>query len=331
MQVAVLGAGSWGTALAIVLAKHGQNVKLWTKDAAQAKAMNKHRENTTYLPKHALPDNISVTAALDEAIASAEWVLIAVPSHAFSEVLTKANPFWHDDIPLLSATKGLDQSGELLLNIARGILGEKIPLAVLAGPSFAVEVASGLPTAITIASSNHDLAKMLAEALSFQHMRVYTSDDVIAAQLGGAVKNVLAIASGVSDGMGLGANARAALLTRGMAEMIRLGEAMGAKAKTLMGLSGLGDLLLTCTDDKSRNRRFGLALGRGIDQETAQRGIGQVVEGVETAKHVHTLAEHLQVDLPITRQVYRVLRQEITVKEAIQALLSRDLRAEYDE
>lgn len=330
MQIAVLGAGSWGTALASVLASNGHQVLLWSKDSVQVKAMQKHRANTAYLPKLRFPDTLDATDNMAKAMAHAKCVLVAIPSHALTEVVTAAKAYWYDHVPLLLATKGLDASGCLLLDVAAQILGDKVPLAVLAGPSFAIEVADGLPTAITIAAKQEDLAKHLAALLNNQRLRVYTTDDVVAAQLGGAVKNVLAIATGITDGMGLGANARAALVTRGLAEMMRLGEALGANPKTLMGLSGLGDLLLTCTDDKSRNRRFGLAVGRGIDQATAQRSIGQVVEGVETAKHVHTLATRLGIELPISTQVYRILMQEITPKDAVDELLARTLRAEND-
>lgn len=330
MQIAVLGAGSWGTALASVLAANGHQVLLWSKNSVQVKAMQKHRMNADYLPKLRFPDTLNATEDMAKAMAHAECVLVAIPSHAFTEVVTAAKSYWHHHAPLLLATKGLDVSGALLLDIAVQILGHNIPLAVLAGPSFAVEVADGLPTAITIASKDEALAQRLAALLNNQRLRVYTTDDVVAAQLGGAIKNVLAIATGIIDGMGLGANARAALVTRGLAEMTRLGEALGANSKTFMGLSGLGDLLLTCTDDKSRNRRFGLAVGRGIDQATAQRSIGQVVEGIETAKHVHTLATRLGVDLPISTQVYRILMQEITPKDAVNELLARTSRTESD-
>jgi glycerol-3-phosphate dehydrogenase (NAD(P)+) len=330
MHIAVLGAGSWGTALASVLAGNGHQVLLWSRDRVQVKAMQKHRINADYLPKLRFPETLNATDDMVKAMVHAECVLVAIPSHAFTEVITAAKPHWRAQVPLLLATKGLDASGSLLLEIAARILGDDLPLAVLAGPSFAVEVADGLPTAIAIASKQDDLAKHLASLLNNQRLRVYTTDDVVAVQLGGAVKNVLAIATGIIDGMGLGANARAALITRGLAEMMRLGEALGANPKTLMGLSGLGDLLLTCTDDKSRNRRFGLAVGRGIDEATAQRSIGQVVEGVETAKHVHTLATRLGIDLPISTQVYRILMQEITPKAAVDELLARSLRAESD-
>jgi len=330
MHIAVLGAGSWGTALAMVLAGNSHQVVLWGRDSTHVKAMQKHRVNLTYLPKYHFPDSLAVTAEYAKALEQAELVVVAVPSHAFTEVLTAAKPYWPAKAPMLMATKGLDISGGLLYEVAQKILGDNIPLAVLAGPSFAIEVAEGLPTAMTIAAKSMDLVKHLAVVFSNQRLRIYTSDDIIAAQLGGAVKNVLAIATGITDGMGLGANARAALITRGLAEMMRLGEALGANPKTFMGLSGLGDLLLTCTDDKSRNRRFGLAVGRGIDQATAKRSIGQVVEGIETAKHVHTLATQLSLDLPISNQVYRILSQEITPKAAVDELFARTLRTEYD-
>ena len=288
MQIAVLGAGSWGSALSLVLAGNGHDVMLWSRDSVHVKAMQKHGANVNYLPHHPFPANLHPTDDMAQAMEKAELTLLAIPSHAFAEVLHQAKAYWHDQMPLLSATKGLDASGALLLDEAHQILGDAVPLAVIAGPSFALEVADGLPTAITIAATDVNVANHIAALLNNPCLRVYTTNDIIGAQLGGAVKNVLAIATGITDGMGLGANARAALITRGLAEMMRLGDALGAQPKTLMGLSGLGDLLLTCTDDKSRNRRFGLALGRGTDQSTAEQGIGQVVEGIETSKHVYT-------------------------------------------
>ncbi|MFN7097025.1 MAG: NAD(P)H-dependent glycerol-3-phosphate dehydrogenase [Gammaproteobacteria bacterium] len=322
-KLTVLGAGSWGTALAIHLAKQHPHVTLWGRDALQVKQVNAARCNTRYLPSIQLPANLTVTDDFAAAISDSHLLLIVVPSHAFEACLQQIKPFYKPDMIITWATKGITANGEFLHQVVERILGKQTRKAVVAGPSFAIEVASELPTAITVASDQEQSAREVAQLLSGKRFRVYTCQDMIGAQLGGAVKNVLAIATGSSDGLGFGANARSALITRGLAELMRLGAAMHAQTETLMGLAGLGDLILTCTDDKSRNRRFGLALGRGSSAQDAIENIGQVVEGVTAAAHVYHLAQKHHVEMPITEQVYRVLQGEHSAADAVKILLSR--------
>jgi glycerol-3-phosphate dehydrogenase (NAD(P)+) len=322
-KLTVLGAGSWGTALAIHLARHHANVTLWGRDSLQIQQMNAARCNTRYLPSIRLPENLTVTDDLNEAMKNCGFLLIVVPSHVFESCLTQIKPYYRPGLTVAWATKGIKADGELLHQVVERILGKDTPKAVIAGPSFAAEVATELPTAITVASDQESSARAVANMLNSPRFRVYTSNDMIGAQLGGAVKNVLAIATGSSDGLGFGANARSALITRGLAELMRLGLALGAQAETLMGLAGLGDLVLTCTDDKSRNRRFGLALGRGSSVQDAIESIGQVVEGVTAAGHIYHLAKKHNVEMPITEQVYRVLQGQYSAADAVKILLSR--------
>src|SRR5690606_28815690 len=270
--------------------------------------MARERENTRYLPGIRLPDNLEIESDLAAALAGARDILLAVPSGALRETLTRIRPLMQDGERVAWATKGFElETGRLPHEVVREVLGEDHALAVLSGPTFAREVAEGLPTALTIASNDEQFAADLARALSGRAFRAYTSSDIVGVEVGGAVKNVLAIGAGLSDGLGFGANARIALINRGLAEMIRLGVALGARQDTLVGLAGMGDLVLTCTDDQSRNRRFGLALAEGRSIAEAEAGIGQVVEGVRAAKAVHQVAERLGVEMPICEQVYRIL------------------------
>lgn len=327
--IAVLGAGSWGTALAILLARNGTPTLLWARDAAQAGRMAVERRNTRYLPDAAFPAALEVSADLDQVLGGADDLLLAVPSHSFRTTLQAIAPHVMPGTRLAWATKGLEQgSHKLLHQVAVEELGADIAPAVISGPTFAREVAAGLPTAVTVAARNPGVARFFAARLHDSTFRAYTSDDVIGVELGGAVKNVLAIAAGIADGMGMGANTRAALITRGLAEMMRLGVALGGRPETFMGLAGLGDLVLTCTDDQSRNRRLGLALGRGTPLAQAQQEIQQVVEGAQTAAEVWALADALGVEMPITEQVWRVVHQGQAVGAAVQALLARDQKDE---
>ncbi len=328
--MAVLGAGSWGTALAIHLARQGRAVCLWGRDAAAMAAMAEAGCNHRYLPDAPFPPGLETTADLDAALRRADAWLVAVPSHAFREVLAALAPYRTDGRILIWATKGLEEhSGQWLHQVVADELGVNYPCAALSGPSFAKEVARGLPTALTVASVTPGVAERVAEWFHGECMRVYLSDDVLGVQLGGAFKNVLAIAAGISDGLGFGANARAALITRGLAELMRLGEAAGARPETLMGLSGLGDLVLTCTDDQSRNRRLGLALGRGENLDTALTQIGQAVEGARTARMAVSKAAEFGVDMPICHQVHRVLYTGVSTIEAVGELLGRDKKPEF--
>lgn len=327
--IGVLGTGSWGTALAIQLARNGQRVKLWSFDAAELEPLRRERENRRYLPGVAFPGLIEIENELRKLTAETRDLLVVVPSHGFRSTLLQVRDCAPADLRLAWATKGFEHdSGKLLHAVAREVLGEQPPLAVLSGPTFAREVAAGLPTALTVAASEPGFGRMLAEKLHSRNFRAYTSDDMVGVETGGAVKNVIAIGCGISDGLNFGANARAALITRGLAEITRLGLELGARAETFQGLAGLGDLVLTCTDDQSRNRRMGLALASGRDRGTIERDIGQVVEGVPAARAVHQLAQRLRVEMPITEHIYRILYQQLAPREAVESLMNRAVKQE---
>ncbi|MCW0456752.1 NAD(P)H-dependent glycerol-3-phosphate dehydrogenase [Xanthomonas sacchari] len=328
-KIAVLGAGSWGTALASLTARHGYPTVLWGRDAVVAEAIGQRHENPRYLPGIALPEGLQATTDLAAAIDGADWILVVVPSHAFTETLRQLAPLRPAQAGVAWATKGFEPgSGRFLHEVAQEILGEDVPLAVVTGPSFAKEVALDLPTAVTV-HGDAAFAQQVADAMHGPTFRAYTGDDMVGAELGGAMKNVLAVATGVADGMELGLNARAGLITRGLNEMLRLAAAIGAKPETLMGLAGLGDLVLTCTGDLSRNRRLGLALGRGQPLQEAVRAIGQVVESVQTADEVMRQAERHGIDLPISNAVRAVLHGELTPAVGLQQLLAREQKPEY--
>ncbi|WP_429041232.1 NAD(P)H-dependent glycerol-3-phosphate dehydrogenase [Aeromonas media] len=330
IAISVLGAGSYGSALAISLARNGHPTLLWGHDPAHVAELELDRCNKAFLPDVPFPADLQLTADLQAAVQAAPVLLLVVPSHVFGQVLARVKPFLRPDTRIAWATKGLEpDSGRLLQDVARDVLGETIPLAVISGPTFARELAAGLPTAISVASTHDDFADDLSQLLHCgRSFRVYTNPDFIGLQLGGAVKNVIAIGAGLSDGLGFGANARTALITRGLVEMQRLGAALGADAKTFMGMAGLGDLVLTCTDNQSRNRRFGLALGAGKSVDTAMTEIGQVVEGYRNTKEVHLLAARCGVEMPICEQIFKVLYEGKNPKEAAIALLSRDKKDE---
>ncbi len=328
--VAVLGAGSWGTALAAMIVQHGRVARLWGRDAATITAINARHENPRYLPGVVLPHALSASTDLAGVLAGCGLVLVAVPSEAFASTLRALAPLRPAGAGVAWATKGFEPgSGRFLHEVAAAALGADVPLAVVTGPSFAREVAAGLPTALTAHSDHPAFAQQVADVLHGPAFRVYTGNDMLGAELGGAMKNVLAVATGVADGMQLGLNARAGLITRGLNEMLRLNAAIGGRAETLMGLAGLGDLVLTCTGDLSRNRRLGLALGRGESVQAATRAIGQVVESVQTADEVMRLAERHGVELPISEAVRAVLHGTLTPAEALKQLLSREQKAEY--
>jgi glycerol-3-phosphate dehydrogenase (NAD(P)+) len=326
----VIGAGSWGTALAILLAREGRITQLWSRDAAQLDAMRGARRNVRYLPDASFPESLQVAVDLEQALEGARDALIAVPSHAFRATLEGIRPHLAPHTRIAWATKGFEiESGLLPHQVVREVLGTT-PGAVLSGPTFAKEVGAGLPTAMTVASPDEDFAKELAQSLSGPSFRAYTQTDIMGVEVGGAVKNVIAIGSGIADGMGYGANTRVALITRGLAEMMRLGVKLGAQRETFMGLAGLGDLVLTCTDDQSRNRRFGMALGRGESKAVAQSAIHQVVEGVAAARAVHHVAQRLGVDMPICREIYGIMYENKPVGSAVQALMGREVRSETE-
>lgn len=327
--IGILGAGSWGTALAILLARNGRAARLWSPFTDELKPLIAERENRRYLPGFRLPDGLHVDSDLESSLSGVHDVLVAVPSHAFRETLKHLVAHRPKHLRLAWATKGFEpDSGHLLHQVAAEIFGKDASLAVLSGPTFAREVAAGLPTAVTIASHDTRFAQDLALALHSSHFRAYTANDVIGVEVGGAVKNVIAIGCGISDGLKFGANARAALITRGLVEITRLGLKLGAHTETFQGLAGLGDLVLTCTDDQSRNRRLGLALAGGQDPQAAQIAIGQVVEGVSAAAAAHKLTKRLGVDMPITEQIYRILHEHLPPRVAVEALMARALKSE---
>ncbi len=327
--VAVLGAGSWGTALAILLARNGIATRLWDRDAEHTGHLQQQRCNQHYLPGIELPAGLEAVADLQRALDAANVVLVAVPSSGFRQVLQQVRAQAGSSFNLVWASKGLEpDSGKFLHQVVAEELPDCSAAAVLSGPSFAMEVARGLPTAVTIASQNADFAASAVQLFHCDRFRAYSSDDVIGVELGGSIKNVLAIAAGISDGLGYGANARAALITRGLAEIMRLGTRLGGQRETFMGLAGVGDLVLTCTDDQSRNRRLGLALGRGTELQQAVRDIGQAIEGLHTARVLDALANKNHIDMPITRQVKRILYDGEEPAAAVQALLTREARPE---
>jgi len=320
----VLGAGSWGTALAMQLARAGHQTYLWSHSAEHIEAMQAAGSNERFLPGVPFHDNLICSSDLKDCVAKTNTILIVVPSHAFRETLHKIKPLLTDQHRLCWGTKGLEKgSRKLLHQIVLEELQVAIPIAAVSGPTFAGEVARDLPGAITIASKDAGFAKELAIALHSKNFLTYTSDDVIGVEIGGAAKNVMAIAAGIADGMGFGTNTRAALITRGLNEIMHLGVALGGQRETFMGLSGMGDLVLTCSDDQSRNRRFGLALGKGMDLEQAKKDIAQVIEGIGTSETIYSLAQDNNVDMPITEQVYKVLHEGLSPKTAVKVLMDR--------
>jgi glycerol-3-phosphate dehydrogenase (NAD(P)+) len=327
--MAVIGAGSWGTALAVHLARTIHRTVLWGLAPPDMADLARDRVNRQYLPEAPFPDSLEIAATLEDAVGAADELLIAVPSHAFRACLGQVAPLLHPGMRVAWATKGFElETGKLPHQVACEVLGMAVPTAVLSGPTFAREVGLGLPTAMTVASRDRDYAMELAHRLSGANFRAYASTDMIGVEVGGATKNVLAIGAGISDGLGFGANTRVALITRGLAEMMRLGVALGAEKDTFMGLTGLGDLVLTCTDNQSRNRRFGLALAAGKSGDEAQREIGQVVEGVLAARAVSLVARTYRVEMPIAEQICRVIYEGAPPREAVAALMGRAIKAE---
>lgn len=327
---AVLGAGSWGTALAVHLARLQHPVVMWSHDALQVKGIQESQENKDYFPGMRLPESLQVTNSLQQALKQAQYIVMAVPSHAFVEVIEAIKPFYQSQV-IISATKGLEsKKGRFLHEVAYEKLGHDCPYAVLSGPSFAKEVMEGLPTAITLAMPDQQILHKVMALMGSKYFRIYASNDLLGVQLGGIYKNIIAVAAGISDGLALGSNARAALITRGLAEMMRLGAALSANASTLTGLAGCGDLILTCTGDLSRNRRFGLALGQGMSLQEAKSSIGQVVEALDNANEMCALAKQLKEEVPIALQVRDILAGHQSPKQALDELLARAPRTEND-
>ena len=321
--IAVLGAGSWGTALALQLARNGLDIRLWGHDPAHVLRLAELRENSEYLPGFELPPNIVPQVSLQAAIADCRFLLIAIPSKGFRGLLRELKPMLDEDVALFWASKGFELDTGLLLH---EVIEQELPgsrYGVISGPTFANEVARDLPAAIACAGNDEATTAAFAERLRGNHFRAYTTTDIIGVELGGALKNVLAIAVGVADGLGFGANTRAALMTRGLAEIMRLSTHLGARQETMMGLAGLGDIILTCTDNQSRNRRFGIAIGQGKTVAQAEIEVGQTVEGLRAARAIYNKARQLEIEVPIINEVYRVLYENKNPQDAVRDLEQR--------
>ena len=332
-EIAVLGAGSWGTSLAKLLADKGHHVRLWARSEERAAAIAEAKENTRYLPGFALPDTLSPTHDLATALLDASMVVVVVPTHGLRAVLEEAKPMIPAGVTIVSATKGIEQGTLMLVSdIFEDILPKTMhwQLTYLGGPSFAKEVAAEVPTAVCIAGHDRDSVRDAQEVFSTERFRVYNTEDVVGVELGGALKNVIAIAAGIADGMGFGHNSRAGLITRGLAEISRLAMAMGAHPLTLSGLAGMGDLVLTCTGDLSRNRRVGLELGRGKTLDEILASMNMVAEGVKTAKSLHNLCAKRGVEMPIAEEVYRILYEQKPPADALDSLMGRPVRHERE-
>ncbi len=331
MQATVVGAGSWGTALGAVLAGKGWPVAIWDIDPVPLAGIGTSNENTRYLPGIPLPPTLRPEADLAKALDGSQLVVLAVPSHAMRIVAERAKDLLPTGVPICSVTKGIEV--DTLMTMSE-VLEDVLPLhlhpylAFLSGPSFAVEVAKGMQTAVTVAASWGRVAKLVQEAFHTPYFRPYTSTDVVGVEIGGCTKNVVAIATGLADGIFDANNARAALITRGLAEITRLGSAKGANPQTLSGLAGIGDLLLTCSSSKSRNYRVGYGLGQGRALEEIQAELGQVAEGVLNAKSVHRMSAELGVEMPISEAVYRLLYEGLSAQDVLRSLTDRHLRGE---
>ncbi|MFB1080812.1 NAD(P)H-dependent glycerol-3-phosphate dehydrogenase [Jeotgalibacillus sp. JSM ZJ347] len=325
LQIAVLGAGSWGTALAMVLAENHHQVRLWTHTEAQAEKINESHQNEKYLPGIELPENLIAYSNIEEAVTSAEMIVFAVPAKATREVAEKVNLVTKKPSVIVHVSKGIEPDTHLRISeILEDTLSEAMTdLVVLSGPSHAEEVVKRHPTTVTAASKNIEAAKQVQDAFMNQHFRVYTNNDVIGVEVGGALKNIIALAAGITDGLGYGDNAKAALITRGLAEIARLGTKMGANPLTFSGLTGVGDLIVTCTSVHSRNWRAGNMLGKGHKLDEVLDSMGMVVEGVRTTKAAYQLADKYQVSMPITKALYHVLFENVHPKEAVDQLMAR--------
>jgi glycerol-3-phosphate dehydrogenase (NAD(P)+) len=330
-RIAIVGAGSWGTALGIIAGRAGHRVRLWSRNAEVVEAINVRRVNSVYLAQHEIPQGVEATNDLSEALLDAELVLLAAPSHVTRELLTRMQQGLRAEMIFVSATKGIEiETGKRISEVVRDVVGELFEprFVCLSGPSFAQEVVAGHPTAIVAASNKLEDANCVQAWLSFQNLRIYTNTDVVGTEIGGSVKNVMAVAAGMVAGLGLGTNSIAALITRGLAEMARFALAQDARLETLMGLAGMGDLILTCTGGLSRNRFVGQELGKGRPLEEIVGGMHEVAEGVKTALAVHRLAQKLNVEMPITSEVHAVLYEGKKVEDAAGELMVRPLRGE---
>ena len=323
-RLAIIGAGAWGTALALHLARKNIDVCLWDNNEALMKDLALERCNRRYLPNFPFPESLHVEPSFEKAVTNAQDILLVVPSYAFGKVLTALAPYMKLGTRILWATKGIDpEDDQLLHHLVERNFSKAMPFAVLSGPSFAGEVAAGLPTAVAVASNNEAFQQEIVTLFNTSVFCLYPTSDYIGAELGGSIKNVLAIAVGINDGLEYGTNMRSVLITLGLEEMTRLGLAMGAKAETFLGLSGLGDLVLTCTDSQSRNRRFGLALGQGLSVEEAEKSIAQSIEGKNNARQIFELAKKFHVDMPIVEMVFNIISEKESAKKSLLGLLSR--------
>jgi glycerol-3-phosphate dehydrogenase (NAD(P)+) len=332
-KVAMIGAGSWGTSLALLLTRKGCAVTLWDRDVAHIGQLARDRENKRYQPGHSFPDTLAVTDNLEEAVQEAECVVMVVPSHGFREVYRQVFPMLREGCLVVSAVKGIEiASGKTMTGVMReeGREPKRLHLGVLSGPSFAEEVANRQPTAVTVAFADPQAAETVQRLFSTDYFRVYSSGDVIGVEISAAMKNVIAIAAGICDGLHYGLNTRAALITRGLAEITRLGVTLGGEPQTFAGLGGLGDLVLTCTGNLSRNRTVGLKLGSGMTLEQIFADTALVAEGVKTTQSCYNLAKTLQVEMPILEQVYQVLYQNKKCEDAVRDLFQRDLKKESE-
>jgi glycerol-3-phosphate dehydrogenase (NAD(P)+) len=329
-KVAVIGAGSWGTALSLQLARNGHSVNLWGHEAEHIQRLIDEKQNTEFLPGIELPSNIHPLASLKQAVQGVKFILLVIPSKAYRSFLKQLKPLINKQTRVFWASKGFEiETGKFLHELVKEELDVE-HYGVISGPTFATEVAKDLPAAVTCAGNNAVSTQQIAELLHGGHFRCYTSSDVIGVEIGGALKNVLAIGVGAVDGLGFGANTRAALITRGLAEIMRFGESMGANRETLMGLSGLGDLILTSTDNQSRNRRFGLAVGQGMSVDDAIASVQQTVEGYRASRAIHGIAQKIGVSLPIMEQIYLVLYEGKSLVQAVADLESRDQKSELE-
>ena len=328
-QIAVIGAGSWGTALAVIAARAGHNVRLWSRNDAVVSSINEQHVNSCYLSSTSIPDSVTATGDIKTALQDASMVLLAVPSHAARETLLAMSPHLHEDAIIVNVAKGIEiESGKRISEIAKEVVAGSHPFVTLSGPSFAKEVVAGHPTAIVAASKDSAAARAVQNDLSFENLRIYTNADVVGTEIGGSVKNVMAIAAGMADGLGFGANSVAALITRGLAEITRLARREGAQMETLMGLAGLGDLVLTCTGNLSRNRFVGEELGKGRTLAEITAELSEVAEGINTARAVKQLADRAGLEMPITNEVNAVLYDGKPARDAVSELMSRPLREE---
>lgn len=328
-KIAVFGAGSWGTAMAIMMARSGHHVTLWGHDPEHIERLRKDRSNSQFLPGTEFPDTLSLSTNLEQTVADHALLMFGIPSHAFRETLLKCQPYLQKNAIITWITKGFEtDTGLLTHEVVTSTLGKDTPMALISGPSFALEVAQDLPTAVVVASPDMAVATYIADTLRSTNFLAFPSNNIASAEIGGSMKNVLAIAAGISDGLGYGANARAALITLGLAEMVLLGNVYQCSESSFLGLAGVGDLVLTCTDNKSRNRRLGLQLGEGKSMLEAKREIGQEVEGIHAAREVYALCQKWSLDMPICIQIYRILYEQLAPDVAVRYLLTRAQRGD---